>query len=137
MRRIPKSLTKTQLGMTSTITERDNLPLIVDLDLLITTFNVRKIGNLTDIPTLTRPSLMVSQVSRQYIKYQAQHDSFSDHIANGKEFGYPDAWRLVGEAADKMNITGKTVLVIGTEVPWLETILLQRKPRSTNIIISF
>ena len=54
----------------------------------------------------------------------------SEHIEDGQEFGYPDVARLVAEAADKMNITGKTELVIGTEVPWLETVLLQRKPRS-------
>ena len=61
--------------------------------------------------------------------------SVSEHIADGQEFGYPDVARLVAEAADEMNITDKRVLVIGTEVPWLETILLQRKPRSraTNI----
>ena len=53
-----------------------------------------------------------------------------DRIDGGKAIGYPDAARLVAEAADKMNITNKTVLVIGTEVPWMETILLQRKPRS-------
>ena len=56
--------------------------------------------------------------------------SVSEHIADGQEFGYPDVARLVAEAADKMNITDKRELVIGTEVPWLETILLQRKPRS-------
>ena len=56
----------------------------------------------------------------------------SDRIDGGKAIGYPDAARLVAEAADKMNITNKTVLVIGTEVPWMETILLQRKPRSRN-----
>ena len=56
----------------------------------------------------------------------------SDRIDGGKGIGYPDAARLVAEAADKMNITNKTVLVIGTEVPWIETILLQRKPRSSE-----
>ena len=57
----------------------------------------------------------------------------SDHIAAGNDvMSYPDAARLVAEAADKMNITNKTVLVIGTEVPWIETILLQRKPRSSE-----
>ena len=54
----------------------------------------------------------------------------SDHMEAGKDVMYLDAARLVAEAADKMNITNKTVLVIGTEVPWIETILLQRKPRS-------
>ena len=54
----------------------------------------------------------------------------SDHIDAGHDLGYLDSVRLVAEAADKMNITNKTVLVIGTEVPWIETILLQRKPRS-------
>ena len=54
----------------------------------------------------------------------------SDHMDSGKDVMYLDAARLVAEAADKMNITNKTVLVIGTEVPWIETILLQRNPRS-------
>ena len=57
----------------------------------------------------------------------------SDRIDGGKAIGYPDAARLVAEAADKMNITNKTVLVIGTEVPWMETILLQRNPRSREL----
>ena len=56
----------------------------------------------------------------------------SDHMDAGNNVMYPDAARLVAEAADKMNITNKTVLVIGTEVPWIETILLQRKPRSRD-----
>ena len=56
----------------------------------------------------------------------------SDHIDAGHDLGYLDSVRLVAEAADKMNITNKTVLVIGTEVPWIETILLQRKPRSNK-----
>ena len=58
----------------------------------------------------------------------------SDHISAGKKLYYRDVDRLVAEAADKMNITGKRVLVIGTEMPWMETILLQRKPRSRNTI---
>ena len=58
----------------------------------------------------------------------------SDRIDGGKAIGYPDAARLVAEAADKMNITiNKTVLVIGTEVPWMETILLQRNPRPREL----
>ena len=61
----------------------------------------------------------------------------SDHIDAGNYVMYPDAARLVAEAADKMNITNKTVLVIGTEVPWIETILLQRKPRSSECFFSF
>ena len=56
----------------------------------------------------------------------------SDLIDAGHDLGYIDSVRLVAEAADKMNITNKTVLVIGTEVPWIETILLQRKPRSNE-----
>ena len=56
----------------------------------------------------------------------------SDLIDAGHDLGYLDSVRLVAEAADKMNITNKTVLVIGTEVPWIETILLQRKPRSNE-----
>jgi len=35
----------------------------------------------------------------------------------------------VSQAADYMNITDKRVLVIGTETPWLEAVLLQRNPR--------
>ena len=35
----------------------------------------------------------------------------------------------MSQAADYMNITDKRVLVIGTETPWLEAVLLQRRPR--------
>ena len=59
----------------------------------------------------------------------------SDYIDKGGEFGYPDVARLVAEAADRMNIRNKTVLVIGTEMPWMETVLLQRKPRSRTKIM--
>ena len=31
--------------------------------------------------------------------------------------------------ADFMNVTGKTVLVIGTQIPWIEIILLTKKPK--------
>ena len=36
---------------------------------------------------------------------------------------------MVSQAADYMNITGKRVLVIGTESPWLEEVLLEKKPK--------
>ena len=39
------------------------------------------------------------------------------------------------QAADYMNITDKRVLVIGTETPWLEAVLLQRNPRYGGKII--
>ena len=42
---------------------------------------------------------------------------------------YLEAPQLVGQAADYLNITDKRVLVIGTETPWLEAVLLQRRPR--------
>ena len=42
---------------------------------------------------------------------------------------YWDAPELVSQAADHMNITGKRVLVIGTQTPWLEAVLLQKKPK--------
>ena len=61
----------------------------------------------------------------------------ADLIDSGQDILYPDGPRLVAEAADKMNITGKMVLVIGTEVPWVETILLQRKPRSGKLNKSY
>ena len=34
-----------------------------------------------------------------------------------------------------MNITDKRVLVIGTETPWLEAVLLQRNPRYGGKVI--
>ena len=42
---------------------------------------------------------------------------------------YWDAPDMVSQAADYMNITGKRVLVIGTESPWLEAVLLEKKPK--------
>ena len=42
---------------------------------------------------------------------------------------YLEAPQPVGQAADYLNITDKRVLVIGTETPWLEAVLLQRRPR--------
>jgi len=42
---------------------------------------------------------------------------------------YPGSGKLVDEAADYLNVTNKTVLVIGTQVPWLEAILLSKRPK--------
>ena len=42
---------------------------------------------------------------------------------------YWDAPEMLSQAADYMNITGKRVLVIGTQTPWLEAVLLQKKPK--------
>ena len=33
------------------------------------------------------------------------------------------------QAADYINVTNKTVLVIGTQTPWVEAVLLSKKPR--------
>ena len=33
------------------------------------------------------------------------------------------------QAADVINVTNKNILVIGTQVPWVEAILLTKKPR--------
>ena len=51
---------------------------------------------------------------------------------------YLEAPQLVGQAADYLNITDKRVLVIGTEKPWLEAVvLLQRNPRyGVKVIVS-
>ena len=69
--------------------------------------------------------------------YPKQVSCVSDHIDAGHDLGYLESVRLVAEVADKMNITNKTVLVIGTEVPWMETILLQRNPRSRELYKMF
>ena len=52
-----------------------------------------------------------------------------EHKEGFNYISYRDAPDMVSQAADYMNITGKRVLVIGTESPWLETVLLQKKPK--------
>ena len=49
----------------------------------------------------------------------------------GKSFQgvYPEAPDLFLRAMDLMNITEKNVLVIGTQIPWLEAILHFRNPK--------
>merc|ERR1712227_6206 len=42
---------------------------------------------------------------------------------------YPGAGKLVEEVADIINVTGKTILVIGTQIPWIEIILLIKNPK--------
>ena len=42
-------------------------------------------------------------------------------------FGVPNT--ILSQAADHINVTGKTVLVIGTQKPWLEAVLLSKKPK--------
>lgn len=53
--------------------------------------------------------------------------SWAEAITSGAYAKYPEAVSLVSQAADQLDITGKTVLVIGSEAPWVETILLMRK----------
>ena len=50
-----------------------------------------------------------------------------DSWLGGSEFAtwYPGSGRLVSQAADFVGVKGKTVLVIGTQHPWLEAILLR------------
>ena len=55
--------------------------------------------------------------------------SWAEAITSGAYAKYPEAVSLISQAADHLDITGKTVLVIGSEAPWVETILLMRKPR--------
>ena len=43
---------------------------------------------------------------------------------------YKDGPEHVAEAADEVGITGKDVLVIGTQRPWLEAVLHTRRPRT-------
>ena len=61
---------KTQHGMISTITERDDSQLNEDLSFLIIFSNARKIQpgrkDLNDIPILTRTSLILLKVSRYF-----------------------------------------------------------------------
>ena len=66
-----------------------------------------------------------------------KNESCQGHVVNlQKEYkegvnfnSYWDAPEMVSQAADYMNITGKRVLVIGTESPWLEAVLLQKRPK--------
>ena len=55
--------------------------------------------------------------------------SCTEAVTSGSYAKYPEAVSLISQAADHLDITGKTVLVIGSEAPWVETILLMRKPR--------
>ena len=48
---------------------------------------------------------------------------------------YCTVYCVMGQAADYMNITDKRVLVIGTETPWLEAVLLQRNPRCRIFVL--
>ena len=36
---------------------------------------------------------------------------------------------LLMQAADYINVTGKTILVVGTQDPWLEAVLLSKNPK--------
>ena len=56
---------------------------------------------------------------------------FLEEISTGvyPEQIYIDGPEHVRQAADYINITDKNVLVIGTQYPWIEAILLDRKPR--------
>jgi len=42
------------------------------------------------------------------------------------DFYYPGCTKLIEEAAEVINVTGKTVLVIGSQTPWLEAVLIHR-----------
>merc|ERR1719422_1756429 len=57
-------------------------------------------------------------------------ESFWGPIRNGSDVGwYPGCGKLLDEAADVINIEGKNVLVIGTQWPWAEAILLTKNPK--------
>jgi len=43
--------------------------------------------------------------------------------------GYWNASNIVSAAADYINVTGLTVLVVGTQDPWLEAVLLSKNPK--------
>jgi len=48
----------------------------------------------------------------------------------GKDIGkYEGSGKLVSEAADFINVTDKSILVIGTQNPWIESILLTKKAK--------
>lgn len=59
--------------------------------------------------------------------------SYTQELINkfqtGQSFeGYPGVAHLVSEAADFINVTGKKILVIGSQKPWVEAILLTKSP---------
>merc|ERR1712013_255556 len=57
-------------------------------------------------------------------------ESFIKAFTDGKpQDTYKNGSNLVAAAADHINVTGKTVLVIGTQKPWLEAVLLSKKPK--------
>ena len=57
---------------------------------------------------------------------QSLIDKFKSKSLRGT---YHDSASLVAEAADIVNVTDKTVLVIGTQSPWLEAVVLSKHPR--------
>jgi len=55
---------------------------------------------------------------------------FMNSFLNGTPIDtYQNGSNMVSAAADFMNLTDKTVLVIGTQQPWLEAVLLTKSPR--------
>ena len=58
--------------------------------------------------------------------------NLSEKLSTGHN-KYLEAENLISQAADYMDIRDKNVLVIGTEVPWVETLLLERRPRYINM----
>lgn len=62
--------------------------------------------------------------------FSQQHvDSFITAWLNGTPAdSYINGSFIVDAAADYVNVTGKTILVLGTQNPWVEAVLLSKKP---------
>merc|ERR1711971_15277 len=63
-----------------------------------------------------------------FTQEEVQH--YIDAVVSGTPIDtYHNGSNMVSAAADFINVTDKTVLVIGTQRPWLEAVLLSKNPR--------
>lgn len=78
-------------------------------------------------------AMTADMIEPQYFTKDYIDTNFINPYRNTGQFvsnpGYPGSADLVAEAADYINVTDKTILVIGTQIPWLEAILLTKRPR--------
>ena len=60
--------------------------------------------------------------------WQFTREEFSKHW-------YPGSAQLVSEAADVIGLEGKRVLVVGTQNPWVEAILLSKRAAEVLMLV--
>merc|ERR1711884_264997 len=76
---------------------------------------------------LTRPDVF-AWTHRPLVFSERVQNIIKEKLSKGHST-YNESPNLISQAADYMDIRDKNVLVIGTEVPWMETLLLERRPR--------